>query len=47
LQRLLDLMNGEAYQSYVKDLVGYDCRLMGQVQTLEQAFGKDIPRALH
>ncbi len=45
LQRLLDLMNGDAYQSYVKDLVGYDCRLMGRVQTLELAFGKDFPRA--
>lgn len=41
LQRLLDLMNGEAYQAYVRDLVGYDCRLMGRVQTLEQAFGAD------
>uniref|UniRef100_UPI003341846A substrate-binding domain-containing protein n=1 Tax=Castellaniella defragrans TaxID=75697 RepID=UPI003341846A len=44
LQRLLDLMNGEAYQAYVKDLVGYDSRQMGQVQTLEQAFGGDFPR---
>lgn len=39
LQQLLDLMNGDEYQAYVQDLVGYDCRLMGQVQTLEQAFG--------
>ncbi|MFT0533082.1 substrate-binding domain-containing protein [Castellaniella hirudinis] len=39
LQRLLDLMNGDAYQAYVRDLIGYDCRLMGRVQTLAQAFG--------
>ncbi|WP_323017641.1 substrate-binding domain-containing protein [Castellaniella sp.] len=41
LQRLLDLMNGADYQAYVRDLVGYDCSLMGQVQTLEQAFGAE------
>ncbi len=42
LQRLLDLMNGDAYQACVRDLVGYDCSLMGQVQTLEQAFGPEF-----
>ena len=42
LQRLLDLMNGEAYQDYVRNLVGYNCSLMGQVQTLEQAFGPEF-----
>ncbi|MFV0476711.1 MAG: substrate-binding domain-containing protein [Parahaliea sp.] len=42
LQRLLDLMNGEDYQDYVQNLVGYDCRQLGQVQSLEQAFGSDF-----
>lgn len=39
MQRLLDLMNGEAYRNYVSDLVGYDTSLMGKVQSLSQAFG--------
>jgi hypothetical protein len=36
---LFDLMKGEQYQAYVSQLVGYDATHMGQVQTLEEAFG--------
>jgi molybdate transport repressor ModE-like protein len=42
MRRLLDLMNGEEYQGYVSQLVGYDARFLGQVQTLEEAFGPDF-----
>src|SRR3546814_20257050 len=42
MQRLLDLMNGEQYQAYVSQLVGYDASCMGQVQTLEEAFGASV-----
>lgn len=44
--RLLDLMNDEHYRSYVTQLVGYDASSMGQVQTLQEAFGKDVVAAL-
>ncbi|MDS1140605.1 substrate-binding domain-containing protein [Pusillimonas sp. SM2304] len=46
MQRLLDLMNGDQYQAYVTQLVGYDARHMGQVQTLEEAFGADFAASL-
>src|SRR5690606_15639887 len=39
MRRLPALMNGEQYQAYVSQLVGYDAALMGTVQTLEEAFG--------
>lgn len=39
MQRLLDLMNGPEFQAYVSQLVGYDASHLGQVQTLEEAFG--------
>jgi molybdate transport repressor ModE-like protein len=41
LQRLLELMQGQAYQAYTRDLDGYDCRSMGKVLTLDQAFGQE------
>lgn len=46
MQRLLDLMNGAQYQAYVSQLVGYDASLMGRVETLEEAFGQNLPLAL-
>src|SRR3546814_834136 len=46
MQRLLDLMNGDQYQANVMQLVGYDARRMGQVQTLEEAFGADFVASL-
>ncbi len=42
MRRLLDLMNGPAYQSYVSQLVGYDAACLGQVQTLSEAFGDEL-----
>lgn len=39
-------MNGEQYQAYVSQLVGYDAACMGQVQTLESAFGEQGVQAL-
>lgn len=46
MQRLLALMNGEQYQAYVSQLVGYDAASMGQVQTLAAAFGEEGVQAL-
>ena len=46
LKHLLDLMQGAAYQSYLAELIGYDCRRMGEVQTLAQAFGEDFSPSL-
>lgn len=46
MQRLFDLMSGEQYQAYVSQLVGYDATHMGQVQTLEEAFGPAIMAAI-
>lgn len=43
---LLDLMKGEQYQAYVSQLVGYDASRMGEVQTLEQAFGRQFVHSL-
>ncbi|TEA77496.1 substrate-binding domain-containing protein [Allopusillimonas ginsengisoli] len=42
MKRLLNLMNGEQYQAYVSQLVGYDATLLGEVQTLEEAFGAEF-----
>ena len=39
MDRLLALMLGQEYQSFVSELVGYDATYMGQVQTLQEAFG--------
>lgn len=38
MRRLLDLMCGPAYRSYIAQLVGYDAASLGQVQTLAEAF---------
>jgi len=36
---LLAVMQGEAYRGFVGQLVGYDARETGRIQTLEEAFG--------
>ena len=46
MQRLLNLMNSEQYRGYVRQLTGYDARHMGQVQTVEEAFGPAVTVAL-
>jgi molybdate-binding protein len=43
MQRLLALMNGDAYRAFVSQLVGYDATHMGHVQTLQDAFGPAFP----
>jgi molybdate transport repressor ModE-like protein len=44
-QRFLALMSGKEYQSYVSQLVGYDASCMGEVQTLQEAFGPSLSSA--
>ncbi|MCC2594834.1 helix-turn-helix transcriptional regulator [Pusillimonas sp. MFBS29] len=46
MERLLNLMNGDEYQAYVMQLVGYDASRMGRVQTLEEAFGAEFVASL-
>jgi len=38
MQELLDIMRGDEYLSYVRQLVGYDTTDTGQLQTLQEAF---------
>ncbi len=45
MRRLLELMQGDAYRTYVSQLVGYDAAEMGKVQTLDEAFGPEFAEA--
>lgn len=47
MQRLLELMSGPEYKTYMSQLVGYDASCNGQVQTLEQAFGATLASMHH
>ncbi|HEY9279345.1 MAG TPA: substrate-binding domain-containing protein [Eoetvoesiella sp.] len=39
MRQLLDVLHAEQYREFLAQLVGYDATHMGQVQTLQQAFG--------
>ncbi|MGE8517092.1 MAG: substrate-binding domain-containing protein [Alcaligenes nematophilus] len=40
MQELMNVIGGSAYSQFMEDLVGYDPRGLGQIMTLEQAFGQ-------
>ncbi len=42
MQGLLALLHGEQYHDYVSQLVGYDATDLGEVLTLQQAFGASL-----